>query len=150
MVKPEIRTPEHLQEILDCWLEHGELSIVARRTKAKYQDKYRRTDRAKENPPWMVTMSLSGASTTSPKRKKLGKVVGRIALGFQMRDVPHSIKSMMKGSARLWGNRDQDDKKRKRIEQPQHQTTNRGVVRQTPPGQWVGGGAQVREPAEHQ
>jgi hypothetical protein len=63
-------------------------------------------------------MSLSGASTTSPKREKLGKVVGRIVLGFQMRDVPLSITSMMKGGARLWENRDQDDKKRKRIEKP--------------------------------
>ena len=109
---------------MEYWLEHGELSIVARRKKARYHDKYKRTDRIQENPSWMVTMCLAGASTTvcppklHCKREKLGKVVGRIALGFQMRDVPLSITSMMKGSARLWENRDQDDKKRKRIEKP--------------------------------
>ena len=60
MVKPDLRTPEHLQEILECWLEHGELSIVARRKRARFQDKYKRTGRQQENPPWMVTMCLSG------------------------------------------------------------------------------------------
>jgi hypothetical protein len=50
MVKPELRTPEHLQDILESWLEHGELSTVARRQKARYQDKYRRSDRAEQNP----------------------------------------------------------------------------------------------------
>jgi hypothetical protein len=107
---------------LRCWLEHGELSIVARRKKARYQDKYKRSDRIQENPPWMVTMCLSGASTTIRrlhcKREKLGKVVGRMALGFQMRNAPLNTTSVMKGSARPWKNRDQDDKKRKRIEKP--------------------------------
>jgi hypothetical protein len=42
MVSPETRTAEHLQLILGCWLEHGELGIVARRT-----------DRTEQNPPWM-------------------------------------------------------------------------------------------------
>ena len=48
---------------LESWLEHGELSIVARRQKARYQNKYQRTDRAEQNPPWVVTMTLSNAST---------------------------------------------------------------------------------------
>ena len=88
-----------VQEILECWLEHGDLSIVARRKKARFQDKYRRHDRLQENPPWMVTMCLSGATVTvrrlHSKREKLGKLVGKIALGFQMRDVPLHITSMM-------------------------------------------------------
>jgi hypothetical protein len=63
MVAPGCRTPEQLQDILESWVEHGELSIVARRQKARYQDKYRRTDRAEQNPPWVVTMTLSNAST---------------------------------------------------------------------------------------
>jgi hypothetical protein len=36
MVAPEERTTEQLQEIVECWLQHGELSIVARRQKARY------------------------------------------------------------------------------------------------------------------
>ena len=63
MVSPETRTAEHLQLILESWLEHGELSTVARRQKARYQDKYRRTDRTEQNPTWMATMTLSSAST---------------------------------------------------------------------------------------
>jgi hypothetical protein len=115
MVAPERRTPEHLQEILESWLEHGKLSIVARRQKARYQLQYRRTDRAEQNPPWVVTMSLSSART--PTGGKLGKMAGAMALGFEMRDVPHSIKHMMKENIRRWYNRDQDEKKRKRSEQ---------------------------------
>ena len=124
MVKPELRTPEHLQEILECWLEHGDLSIVARRKKARFQDKYKRTDRLHENPPWMVTMCLSGVTVTvhrlHSKREKLGKLVGKIALGFQMRDVPLHITSMMKGSVRLWQNRDQEKRKRTEATTPNH------------------------------
>jgi hypothetical protein len=51
MVAPERRTPEHVQEILGSWLEHGELSTVTRRQKARYRDQYRRTDRAEQSPP---------------------------------------------------------------------------------------------------
>jgi hypothetical protein len=51
MVAPELRTPEQLQDIMECWLEHGELSIVAARQKVRHQDRYRRTDRAEKNPP---------------------------------------------------------------------------------------------------
>jgi hypothetical protein len=150
MVKPELRTPKHLQDILESWLEHGELSTVARRQKARYQDKYRRTDRAEQNPPWVVTMSLSSASTTSPtKREKLGKVVERMAMGFQMRDVPHSTRHMMKGSARPWENRDQDEKKRKRSEQPPPRHKTRGGTSNAARAMG-GGGAQVRELVEQQ
>jgi hypothetical protein len=38
MVAPEERTTEHLQDIVECWLQHGELSTVARRQKARYID----------------------------------------------------------------------------------------------------------------
>jgi hypothetical protein len=97
---------------LESWLEHGELSIVARRQKARYQNKYQRTDRAEQNPPWVVTMTLSNAST--PTGGKLGKLVGAMALGFEMRDVPHRIRHKMQGNVRRWFNtKDKDDKKRK-------------------------------------
>jgi hypothetical protein len=43
-------------------------------------------------------------------------MVGAMALGFEMRDVPHSIKHMMKGNIRRWYNIDQDEKKHKRSE----------------------------------
>jgi hypothetical protein len=85
------------------------------------------------------------ASTTSPKREKLGKVVGRMALGFQMRDVPLSITSMMKGSSvRLWGNRDQDDKKRKRIGKPTPNHKPRGGASNAARAMGGGGGAGAR------
>ena len=53
----------------------------------------------------------------TPNGGKLGKLVGAMALGFEMRDVPHSIKHMMKGNIRRWYNKDKDDNKRKRSEQ---------------------------------
>jgi hypothetical protein len=80
MVAPGRRTPEHLQEILESWLEHGELSTVTRRQKARYQDQYRRTDREEQNPPWMATMGLSSAST--PTGGKLGKMVSLDGAGI--------------------------------------------------------------------
>jgi hypothetical protein len=135
MVAPERRTLEHLQEILESWLEHGELGIVARRQKARYQDRYRRTDRAEQDPPWMATMSLSSART--PTGGKLGKVVGAMALGFEMRDVPHSINHMMKGNIRRWYNRDKDEKKRKRSEQTPPRDKARGG---RPNAAWAMGG----------
>ena len=39
-----------VQDILDCWLEHGELSTTARRQKARQLDRYKRTDRSERNP----------------------------------------------------------------------------------------------------
>jgi hypothetical protein len=72
----------------------------------------------------MVTMCLSGVTVTvrrlHSKREKLGKLVGKIALGFQMRDVPLHITSMMKGSVRLWRNRDQEKRKRTEAPTPTH------------------------------
>jgi hypothetical protein len=147
MVRPDLRTPEHLQEILECWLEHGELSIVARRKKARYQDKYKRTDRQQENPPWMVTMCLSGVTVTvrrlHSKREKLGKMVGRIALGFQMRDAPLHITRMMKEGVRLWQNRDQEEKKRKRTGEPTPNHKPRGATFNAA-NKMSGGGAGAR------
>jgi hypothetical protein len=44
-----VRTPEHLlQDIVDSWLEHGNLSIVARRQKARQPGKYQRMDRSEK------------------------------------------------------------------------------------------------------
>jgi hypothetical protein len=57
-------------------------------------------------------MTLSNAST--PNGGKLGKLVGAMALGFEMRDVPHHIKQKLQGHVRRWHNApDKDDKKRK-------------------------------------
>jgi hypothetical protein len=97
MGAPEERTTEQLQEIVECWLlQHGELSTVARRQKARYIDsKLKKADRSEQNLPWMVTLALSNAST--PNGGKLGKLVGATALGFEIRDVPHHIKRKMQG-----------------------------------------------------
>ena len=54
-------------------------------------------------------MALSSAST--PSGGKLGKLVGAMALGFEMRDVPQNIKHMMQGNIRRWYNK--GGKKRK-------------------------------------
>jgi hypothetical protein len=72
----------------------------------------------------MATMGLSSPSTSTGG--KLGKVVGAMALGFEMRDVPHSTKHMMKGNIRRWYNKDQDDKKRQRSEQTPPRDRARG------------------------
>jgi hypothetical protein len=79
--------------------------------KARYVDKWKRHDRKEEEPPWVVTMTLSDASTPDGY---LGKRVGATALGFELRDVPHYIKRKMQGHIRRWHNAtENDDKKRK-------------------------------------
>jgi hypothetical protein len=72
-----------------------------------------------------------------------------MALGFEMQDVPHSIKHMMKGGIRRWYNKDQDDKKRKRSEQapPCDRARGGAVKRRLDNGR---GGSQVRELVEQQ
>jgi hypothetical protein len=80
-VPPEARTTEQKQEIVEHWLQHGELSIVARRTKARHIDKWKNHDRMEQESPWMVTMTLSDASIPGGY---LGKMVGATALGFEM------------------------------------------------------------------
>jgi hypothetical protein len=83
MVKPEIRTPKHLQEILECWLEHGELSIVARRVKARYQKtntggliERRRTPRVDGH------YELIGCEHHIAKARKAGKSGGKDGAGI--------------------------------------------------------------------
>jgi hypothetical protein len=137
MVPPEARTAEHMQLILGSWLEHGELSTVARRQKASYQDKYRRTDRMEQNPPWMATMTLSSAST--PSDGKLGKLVGAMALGFEMRDVPQHIKHMMQGKSGDGTTcKIKATRSAKGMERHHHAVTERSRGCQMPPGQWAG------------
>jgi hypothetical protein len=141
MVPPEARTTEQKQEIVECWLQHGELSIVARRQKARNFDKWKRHDRTEQEPPWMVTMTLSDASM--PSGGYLGKMVGATALGFEMRDAPHYIKRKMQGHIRRWHNaKDKDDKKRK----GSGQTPPRGnkAKRGTSNVAWVMGGGGLR------
>ena len=97
----------------------------------------------------MVTRALSSAST--PTGGQLGKLVEAMALGFEMRDVPHCIKHMMQGDVRRWYNaKDRDDKKRKGSGQTLcHAVTERSMDCQTPPGQWAGE-SQVLELVEQQ
>jgi hypothetical protein len=112
-VPPEAREKDQQQEIVEHWLQHGDLSIVARRVKARQLDKWKKHDRHEAEPPWMVTMTLSDAKLPTLSGS-LGKRVGALALGFQMRDVPHRIKRKMQGHIRRWYNLTEgDDKKRK-------------------------------------
>jgi hypothetical protein len=80
-VPPEARTTEQKQEVVEHWLQHRELSIVARRAKARYVDTWKKHDRKEQEPPWMVTMTLSDASIPGGY---LGKRVGVTALGFEL------------------------------------------------------------------
>jgi hypothetical protein len=108
-----------------CNTQHGELSIVARRQKARTFDKWKKHDRTEQEPPWMATLALSDASM--PRGGKLGKLVGATALGFEMRDVPHHIKRKMQGHIRRWHNApDKDNKKRKGSRQTPPHTRQQG------------------------
>jgi hypothetical protein len=51
---------------VEHWIQHGDLSTVARRVKARYVDKWKKHDRKEAEPPWMVTMTLSDASPPHP------------------------------------------------------------------------------------
>jgi hypothetical protein len=74
---PEARTKEQQQEIVEHWLQHGDLSTVARRVKARYVDKFKKHDRKEPELPWVVTMTLSDASLP-PLDGYLGKRVGAV------------------------------------------------------------------------
>jgi len=55
-------------------------------------------------------------------------MVGKIVLGFQMRDVPLHITRMMKEGVRLWQNREQEEKNHKRIGEPTPNHKPRGAT----------------------
>jgi hypothetical protein len=62
MVKPKERTEEHVLTVLGHWLEHGELSTVAKRTKAQQRNRNtQQRERGERDNPWVVTMTLSSA-----------------------------------------------------------------------------------------
>jgi hypothetical protein len=55
MVNPKARTEEHVHAIVEHWLEHGELSIVGKRTVAQSRNKYTdQRERDERDHPWMV------------------------------------------------------------------------------------------------
>ena len=54
MVKPDLRTPKHLQEILECWLEHGELGTVAPPARAPAPPPAHCLGGVKRSNPWFV------------------------------------------------------------------------------------------------
>jgi hypothetical protein len=54
MVNPKERTEEQVHEIVEHWLEHGEPSIVGKRTVAQSRNtKTGQHDRDERNYPWM-------------------------------------------------------------------------------------------------
>jgi hypothetical protein len=86
---------------VDHWLEHGELSTVAKRTVA--QNRNRRTqqrERDERDSPWMVVITLSSEMMTTGKR--LGKAVGQEVLSSQRREVPLEIQARMHQQVRAW------------------------------------------------
>jgi hypothetical protein len=75
MTAPEARTAVETEEILSTWLEHGDLSIVARRLSAPVRYRGKR-DRHDKDSPWVVAMTLS-AEERMPTGQVLGKAVGQ-------------------------------------------------------------------------
>jgi hypothetical protein len=102
MVKPEKRTEEHVTMVVDHWLEHGELSIVAKRVKTYQRNRFtQQRDRAEPGGPWVVTMTMSNAMMSSGKRLGIN-VVGQEVLGFERRNAPLEIQSRMKQQIQAW------------------------------------------------
>jgi hypothetical protein len=94
MGHPKDRTEEHVQAIVDHWLEHGELSIVGKRTVAQSRKNYtHQRDRDERDHPWMVVITLSSEMVITGKQ--LGKTVGQEVLSFQGRDAPLEIQNRM-------------------------------------------------------
>jgi hypothetical protein len=88
MGHPKDRTEEHVQAIVDHWLEHGELSTVGKRTVAQSRNNYtQQRDRDERDRPWMAVITLSSEIVITGKR--LDKAVGQEVLSFQRRDARH-------------------------------------------------------------
>jgi hypothetical protein len=101
MVNPEKRTEKQVQEIVEHWLEHGELSIVGKRTVA--QSRHAKTgqrDHDERNHPWMVVITLSNEKTSTGK--SLGKTVGQEVISFQRSKAPLEIQDWMHQQIRPW------------------------------------------------
>ena len=72
MVNPKERTEEQGREIVEHWLEHGEPSIVGKRTVAQSRNTSTgHRDRDERNHPWMVVITLSN------ERMSTGKQLGK-------------------------------------------------------------------------
>jgi hypothetical protein len=86
MVAPTERTAEDLSKIVDSWLQHGELSIIAKRQTA-FNFAYGKRARTDVEHPWMVTLTMSDAKGDG-RLGSFGKKVGQMVLGFEKRDAP--------------------------------------------------------------
>jgi hypothetical protein len=109
MVKPEDRTDEHILAVFEHWLDHRDMSIDPKKTKAQQRNRYtQQRERSERENPGMVTMMLSSAVMAS--RKVLGKAVGQEVLSFQRRGAPLDMSSRMHQQVRAWhsGKRERD------------------------------------------
>jgi hypothetical protein len=109
MVTSKERTEDRVLTVLEHWLEHGERSIVAKRTTAQQRNrKTQQRERGDRDNPWVVTITLLSAMMAT--RKRLGKTVGQEVLSFQRRDAPLEIQACMHQQIRVWhnGKRDKD------------------------------------------
>jgi hypothetical protein len=97
---PTERTAKDLNTIVGSWLQHGELSIIAKRQSANNvaYGKRVRTDRVH---PWVVTMTLSDAKADG-RPWSFGKKVGQMVLGFEKRDAPLHLQRRMQKPPRPW------------------------------------------------
>jgi hypothetical protein len=69
MGHPKDRTEEHVQAVVDHWLEHGELSTVGKITVAQSRSNYtQQRDRDERGHPWMVVITLSSEMVITGKR----------------------------------------------------------------------------------
>jgi hypothetical protein len=101
MGHPKDRTEKHVHAIVDHWLEHGELSIVEKRTVAQSRNNYtQQRGRDERDHPWMVVITLSSEMVITGKR--LGKTAGQEVLSFQRRDAPLEIQNRVHQQIRAW------------------------------------------------
>jgi hypothetical protein len=101
MVNPEKRTEKQVQEIVEHRLEHGELSIVGKRTVA--QSRHAKTGqrgRDERNHPWVVVITLSNEKTSTGK--SLGKTVGQEVISLQRSKALLEIQDRMHQQIRPW------------------------------------------------
>jgi hypothetical protein len=53
MVTPKERTEEHVLTVMEHWLEHGELSIVAKRVAVQTRNRHtQQRERSEKDSPW--------------------------------------------------------------------------------------------------
>jgi hypothetical protein len=84
---PTARTQTDLDNIIDHWLQFGELSIVAKRQVVNGVGAYGKSERTEKEHPWVVTMTLP---------------VGQIVLGFEKREAPLHVQRRMSKPPKPW------------------------------------------------